>query len=326
MLKINCVCACSIEDKYSSLGGPSGFLGSPLESENYCPDRIGKYRGFTHGSIHWNPAGGAYETHGPIREKWSQSGWEAGPLGYPISDEMDWAAYDLWDMLPTDYIKWTYPEFELGLWLDKEIIHSDFEKLGRWSKFEHGCITWWQNIQPPKESDVWIWLKAGQYYIPKLGKALPNYSRSKISKKARLGEDRDKINELLRAQVVELHEKVKGIVESSTQTTKLLTQSECRLLDEMMNLRDGIEALQTGTVQADESLSGMKNNIISLRDEVVTLQSKTSQAEQELSRALLSKVLNDVKSMGQIRRTRLISYAALIMGIVAVIVACIRCL
>ncbi|MCW2692956.1 MAG: putative esterase [Mycobacterium sp.] len=31
---------------------------------------------------------GAWSIHGLIREVWAASGWEAGPLGYPISDEL----------------------------------------------------------------------------------------------------------------------------------------------------------------------------------------------------------------------------------------------
>ena len=39
------------------------------------------------GSIYWTPQLGAHEVHGRIRDAWAAAGWEAGPLGYPISDE-----------------------------------------------------------------------------------------------------------------------------------------------------------------------------------------------------------------------------------------------
>ena len=48
---------------------------------------------------------GAFEVHGRIRDAWKAAGWEAGSLGYPISDE------------------YAVP-------------------VGRRSDFQHGSITW----------------------------------------------------------------------------------------------------------------------------------------------------------------------------------------
>ena len=48
---------------------------------------MGRYSVFTEGSIYWTPQLGAWEVHGRIRDAWAESGWETGPLGYPISDE-----------------------------------------------------------------------------------------------------------------------------------------------------------------------------------------------------------------------------------------------
>jgi uncharacterized protein with LGFP repeats len=42
---------------------------------------------FAEGSIYWTPALGAHEVHGRIRDAWADTGWEAGALGYPVSDE-----------------------------------------------------------------------------------------------------------------------------------------------------------------------------------------------------------------------------------------------
>jgi uncharacterized protein (DUF697 family) len=76
-----------INDKYNELRGEHSFLGLPDDEERFCPDGVGRYRQFKHGSIHWHPSTGAYETHGAIRDKWAQMQFELGPLGYPISDE-----------------------------------------------------------------------------------------------------------------------------------------------------------------------------------------------------------------------------------------------
>jgi hypothetical protein len=94
-----------IDKRYQTLGGCAGFLGTALTDERITPDGVGKYNVFVNGSIYWSPSTGAHEVHGAIREKWKAVGWEAGPLGYPTSDEYDVAN-------------------------------------GRASDFEHGTITW----------------------------------------------------------------------------------------------------------------------------------------------------------------------------------------
>lgn len=76
-----------INEKYVALGGCEGFLGVPLTDEKATPDGIGRYSVFTNGSIYWTPSLGAHEVHGAIRAAWGEAGWEAGALGYPISDE-----------------------------------------------------------------------------------------------------------------------------------------------------------------------------------------------------------------------------------------------
>src|SRR6266436_8986957 len=78
-----------IDDKYASLGGPTGFLGSPSDIERPTPGNGGSYRAYQHGSIHWSQASGAHETHGLIEQKWAQLGWEQGFLGFPTTDESE---------------------------------------------------------------------------------------------------------------------------------------------------------------------------------------------------------------------------------------------
>jgi LGFP repeat len=94
-----------IEQKYLALGGCTSLLGVPITGEQGTPDGIGRYSVFEQGSIYWTPQLGAHEVHGRIRDAWAQAGWEAGALGYPISDEYAVAG-------------------------------------GRRSDFEHGAITW----------------------------------------------------------------------------------------------------------------------------------------------------------------------------------------
>jgi hypothetical protein len=76
-----------IARKYDALGGCGSLLGPPISEERGTPDGVGRYSVFERGSIYWAPHLGAYEVHGRIRDAWAAAGWEAGELGYPVSDE-----------------------------------------------------------------------------------------------------------------------------------------------------------------------------------------------------------------------------------------------
>jgi uncharacterized protein with LGFP repeats len=76
---------------YKALGGPSSGLGYPITDELSTPDGIGRYNHFSRGdgaSIYWSPNTGAHAIQGTIRAKWASMGWERGPQGYPITDEL----------------------------------------------------------------------------------------------------------------------------------------------------------------------------------------------------------------------------------------------
>jgi hypothetical protein len=76
-----------IRDKYRDLGWEAGLLGYPITDETTTPDGVGRFNVFQSGSVYWSPATGAHEVHGRIRDAYRDAGWEAGPLGYPTSDE-----------------------------------------------------------------------------------------------------------------------------------------------------------------------------------------------------------------------------------------------
>ncbi len=76
----------AIRDEWSAIGWEAGIVGYPLSDETGTPDGVGRYNVFQSGSIYWTPATGAHEVDGAIRDAWAQTGWEAGPLGYPIAD------------------------------------------------------------------------------------------------------------------------------------------------------------------------------------------------------------------------------------------------
>jgi len=77
-----------IRDKWKDVGWETGILGYPITDETPTPDGRGRYNVFQRGSIYWTEREGAHEVHGVIRDKWKDVGWEAGVLGYPITDEV----------------------------------------------------------------------------------------------------------------------------------------------------------------------------------------------------------------------------------------------
>ena len=76
--------------RYKAVGGAAGGLGFPTTDEKTTPDGVGRYNHFSGSggsSIYWTPTSGAHSVQGAIRTKWASLGWEAGPLGYPTTDE-----------------------------------------------------------------------------------------------------------------------------------------------------------------------------------------------------------------------------------------------
>ena len=84
-----------IKRKYAQWGGASGFLGIPVTDESGTPDGIGRFNHFLNGgSIYWTPQTGPMTVSGAIRDKWASQGWEQGPVGYPVTDQVRWRTID----------------------------------------------------------------------------------------------------------------------------------------------------------------------------------------------------------------------------------------
>jgi stage II sporulation protein D len=77
----------AIGTAHKSLGGNAGKLGPAIGPQRCTLIQRGCYQSFKHGSVHWTKATGAHATFGAIRTAWKKSGWERGPLGYPVSGE-----------------------------------------------------------------------------------------------------------------------------------------------------------------------------------------------------------------------------------------------
>lgn len=96
-----------IRAKYDALGGANG-LGLPLTDETTTPDGIGRFNHFERGSIYWTPRTGPMVVRGAVRDRWATSGWERGPLGYPVRDQHRMATLG-----PTPLVEWCL--FENGV-------------------------------------------------------------------------------------------------------------------------------------------------------------------------------------------------------------------
>jgi hypothetical protein len=149
----------AIDAKYQALGGASSLLGAPTTAEQGTPDGIGRFRVYDNGSIYWTAQTGAFEVHGQIRDEYKAVGWEAGILGYPITDETGTPdGVGRYNVFQQGSIYWT-PETgahevhgrirdawkdagreagELGYPISDEYAVTG----GRRSDFQHGSITW----------------------------------------------------------------------------------------------------------------------------------------------------------------------------------------
>ncbi|WP_072689120.1 alpha/beta hydrolase-fold protein [Rhodococcus marinonascens] len=78
----------AIGGAYQVSGGPEGPLGFPTTPDLGTPDGRGHYNHFVNGSIYWTPQTGAHAVSGAIRDEWADQGWEGGPLGYPVADQV----------------------------------------------------------------------------------------------------------------------------------------------------------------------------------------------------------------------------------------------
>ena len=70
----------AIRDKY---GKVRKWIGYPTTDETGCPDGVGRFNHFEHGSIYWTPETGAHEVHGAIRDKWAVDGVGAEQAALP---------------------------------------------------------------------------------------------------------------------------------------------------------------------------------------------------------------------------------------------------
>jgi uncharacterized protein with LGFP repeats len=127
-----------IHTKWAALKSERGFLHYPKNDESDsgggAPGRFNLFQG---GAITWKKgATEAFETHGAIRSKFGEMGWEAGFLGFPTTDET-----------PTP------------------------DNKGRFNHFEHGSIYWKPSLSAHEVHGhiVQFWADHGWETNPELG-------------------------------------------------------------------------------------------------------------------------------------------------------------
>jgi stage II sporulation protein D len=76
-----------LRDAWARSGYENGALGYPTSDQIALRDG-GVGQVFSGGVLYWSRAGGAHVVRGPVWEAWGRSGWENGPLGYPVSGEV----------------------------------------------------------------------------------------------------------------------------------------------------------------------------------------------------------------------------------------------
>ncbi|QHN42469.1 hypothetical protein GII36_01230 [Candidatus Mycosynbacter amalyticus] len=153
---------------FTQLGGHR-VTGIPVTDEAATPDGKGKFNHFNKmanspeavSSIYWTAATGAHYVQNKIHVKWVATGWENGPLGYPITDEAtakdgvskynnfqqgtiySSAQYGEKYVVGEIYKKWAQYNYDGGF-LGKPM--SDETKTpdgkGRFNVFEGGSVYW----------------------------------------------------------------------------------------------------------------------------------------------------------------------------------------
>jgi hypothetical protein len=154
--------------KYLQMGG-HGRFGAPRTDEGITPDGTGRYNHFAgtpgtmEASLYWTPSTGVHAVYGAIRVRWSQTGWERGPMGYPITDEtvtpdgigrynhFDKAASIYWtpangahDVYGTIRQKWSALGWERGpLGYPTTNETSTPDGVGRYNHFDKAGSVYW---------------------------------------------------------------------------------------------------------------------------------------------------------------------------------------
>ncbi|MGY1595217.1 LGFP repeat-containing protein, partial [Geodermatophilus sp. SYSU D00708] len=75
-----------VADEYARRGGAGGALGAPTSDVTCGLAGGGCFQHYAKGSLYYSPATGVHAVSGAVYDEWAATGWEWGPLGYPVSE------------------------------------------------------------------------------------------------------------------------------------------------------------------------------------------------------------------------------------------------
>ena len=128
----------AIRDKWAEMGWENSFLGFPVNDESATPDGKGAFSHFQGGSIYWSPETDAHEIYGAIRDKWANTGWEMGPLGFPKSAEASSLDGSRIQFFEFGVISWRADRGARIDWVSKKdiVVTPSGTALGGWAEIE----------------------------------------------------------------------------------------------------------------------------------------------------------------------------------------------
>ncbi|MBF6428694.1 DUF1906 domain-containing protein [Nocardia cyriacigeorgica] len=129
----------------------SSWLGERItQGENTTPDGIGRWAQFEYGYIYWTPETGAHPIPASIWPKFESLGWEAGPLGYPVTDHtvLRDPKGDAWGDVQGFQGGAVYRRYGK----DPYWIHGDIRQRWNETGFENGPLGWPESDEYPVDA------------------------------------------------------------------------------------------------------------------------------------------------------------------------------
>ncbi len=118
--------------RYAEIGGPASPLGWPIGDTVCATDTCSQ--AFQGGGLYWTTQTGAWESYGPLRERYTQLGWQNGVLGWP-SGPVTCDAVGCSQGYQNGGLYWTA---QTGAWENHGPIRARYQDLG----WQMGALGW----------------------------------------------------------------------------------------------------------------------------------------------------------------------------------------
>ncbi|MEV0298478.1 glycoside hydrolase domain-containing protein [Nocardia sp. NPDC050710] len=141
------------------------------DGEMKTADGVGRFVQFTNGYVYWHPSTGAHPIPGSLFDKYAETGWEAGPLGYPVTDHT--VLHD------PNGAEWGEVQgFQYGALYRRDgrpahVVHGEIRERWNRSGFENGPLGWPTSDEIPFDTGAYQEFDKGRiYWTPKQTLAL----------------------------------------------------------------------------------------------------------------------------------------------------------